>query len=306
MNLEELEGLLASYLRERLVRPATADTYRKVLRRWRADTGISVTAEVTRSAVIDWRNLQLEGRGVRPETFNRNRRHMRALLNHAVSLGVRDDNPFSAVPPARTGTRLKKTVETDLLTASLEILDREDEPLKPAWLWRIIIRAYFYTGVRRRQLVELNWGDIDFSRRIWRIRAETCKTHREWEIPFDEAVVEEVRALRAATECRLGRPPRPGEQVFRVPLFYDRYVGPRLTGEQVGGFFARLSRLVGAQISPHRLRHTMATLLAPNDVKTLQEILGHTNITTTLGYFHPDVDRMRALVGNLPRIGDGR
>jgi site-specific recombinase XerC len=47
----------------------------------------------------------------------------------------------------------------------------------------------------------------------------------------------------------------------------------------------------------------MATLLAAQgDIRTLQELLGHTNISTTMGYVHPDVDRMRSLVSHLPGV----
>jgi site-specific recombinase XerD len=70
-----------------------------------------------------------------------------------------------------------------------------------------------------------------------------------------------------------------------------------MTDEHVRGFFHRLSALLGQCVSAHRLRHRMATHLAGcGDYKTLQEILGHTSITATMGYAIPDVERMRAPV----------
>ncbi len=70
-----------------------------------------------------------------------------------------------------------------------------------------------------------------------------------------------------------------------------------MTFDQLGATFRRLSKATNIRISPHRLRHTMATeLAASKDIRTLQELLGHTNISTTMQYVHPDMDRMRSLL----------
>lgn len=299
-----MAALVEAYLLEHLVRPVTAHTYRQSARRWVEETGITAIEAITREAVIAWRTEILSR--ARPETWNRYRRHLRALVNYAVARGWCSENAFKEVPPARTEYRLKKTVDADVLSRAFALLERCDEQqdkLKPAWFWAMVIRTYYFTGVRRRQFVAMNWHDVDLVHGTLRIRAETSKTHREWTLPLAEPVIRDLEGLYQRTEQRLGRPPSPKEQVFNVTLFYARYFGTRMTDDQLAGFFQRLSAALGAKITPHRLRHTMATLLAAyGDIRTLQEILGHTNVSTTMGYVHPDIERMRSLVSKLPLL----
>lgn len=297
------QDLADAYLREHLVRPATADTYRKAQNRWTEETGIAYVDSITRDDVLEWRTVILAR--ARPETWNKYRRHLRALMNYAVECGWAARNPFKDIPPARTGHRLKKTVDIDLVQRALKVLSAPEEKLKPAWFWTMVVRAFYFTGVRRRQLVELCWGDVDLVNGTWRIRAETSKTHREWFLPLAPEVIEDLERLRERTHERLGGKPSSSHQVYNVTLFYPRYKGTRMHEDHVGGFFHRLSQELGdgVKITPHRLRHTMATLLAgQGDIRTLQELLGHTNISTTMGYVHPDVERMRSLVSHLPAL----
>ena len=70
----------------------------------------------------------------------------------------------------------------------------------------------------------------------------------------------------------------------------------------MGGFFKRLSKQLAGKVSSHRLRHTMATQLAkgPNrDLKALQQVLGHTNLKTTLEYVHPELEQLRSFLNQL-------
>ena len=69
-----------------------------------------------------------------------------------------------------------------------------------------------------------------------------------------------------------------------------------MTVDQVSCAFQRLSTSLQIRISPHRLRHTIATEAAPKDIRALQELLGHTSVLTTMQYIHPDIDRMRSLL----------
>ena len=295
------ETLLELYLAERRPRPATAETYTKAVKRWVAETNLERIGEIDRSDVVHWRNEILDR--ARPETWNKYRRHLRALMNYAVECGWVEDNPFAQVPPARTGNRLKKTVDLRVIEQAMKKLDSDPELLPPSWFWTMVIRALFYTGVRRRQIVELRWGDVNLMEGTWLIRTETSKTRREWILPLAPSVCDDLESLYQRTEERLGHPPPRHHQVYNVTLFHSGYKGRRMNENQVSGAFQRLSKILGEPITPHRLRHTMATLLArQGDLRTLQEVLGHTNVQTTMGYVHPDVERMRSLIGSLPSL----
>lgn len=301
LQFTAMEHLLQSYLFENLVRPATKRTYEQVVKRWIEEMGNTCIEAITRDDVLKWRN-DILGRA-RPETWNKYRRHMRALFNYAITRDWVATNVFSAVPPARTGVRFKKTVDIDLVRKALAYLGGDDEKLRPGWFWAMVVRAIYFTGVRRRQIVELRWGDVDLIAGTWRIRAETSKTHREWLLPLAPQVIEDLTEIYRRTCEQLKGKPGKHYQVYNVTMFYRRYKGPEMREDQLGGFFHRLTVALEEPFTSHRLRHTMATLLAVHgDIRTLQEILGHTNLSTTMGYVHPDVERMRSLVTRLPGL----
>ena len=232
--------------------------------------------------------------------LNMYRRHMRALWNHAIRHHGCTSNPFADTAPARAPKLRKKTVDSvDLQTVLRALRDTGDEGpyVRPTWFWSIVINTFYYSGIRRLQLVGLTWKDIDFDAATIHLRATSSKTHREWFIPIAQPLRPELENLYLLTTERLGRTPRSEEQVFNVTLFNDGFKGKTMTVDQLGATFWRLSKATNIRISPHRLRHTMATeLAASKDIRTLQELLGHTNISTTMQYVHPDMDRMRNLL----------
>ncbi|WP_349432707.1 site-specific integrase [Methylomarinum sp. Ch1-1] len=91
--------------------------------------------------------------------------------------------------------------------------------------------------------------------------------------------------------------------VFRLQLFNDRFSGYSLTKWQIEGFFKKLTKLSGTRISAHRLRHTFATLIAQSgenpDLKSLQYILGHTDIRTTMAYIEPQKKHLEQVLNQL-------
>lgn len=188
------------------------------------------------------------------------------------------------------------------MTATIDLLRNSDKAPKPAWFWLIAFRLLYFTGMRRRQLTSLKWKDIDFKENIIVLRAEGCKTKRDWTIPIPATCLSDLHRLRARTKAVNRGAVKPNDQVFRVQLFYNRYKGEELSPEQMGGFFGRLSKELMGRVSSHRLRHTMATELAKGsnqNLKLLQQILGHTNLSTTLEYVHPDPEQFRGFLNQL-------
>lgn len=237
-----------------------------------------------------------------PTTWNSYRLHMSVVWNFAVRRQWVETNQFAEIRPAPVLKKGKKIVCNDLLTATIDLLKQPEKAPKPAWFWLIALKFLYFTGMRRRQLTSLRWGDIDFEKKFILLTAEGCKTRREWTIPIPAACTDDLERLRERTEARTGRTIELNDQAFRVQLFNSRYKGKELTPDQIGGFFRRLSNILNGRISSHRLRHTMATELAkgPNrDLKALQQVLGHTNLSTTLEYVHPEPEQLRRFLDQL-------
>lgn len=296
-----IDELLKAYLAERLLRPATAKHCRLVVRLFKRDTGIADLHQVQKMDLLRWRTQVLERSSA--ATWNNYLRHLRALGNYGWEEELLERNPFAAVKLVPTYHKPKKTVALDTLRQANAYLAQSDEPLKPAWFWRIVLQTLYTTGMRRRQLVTIRWSDIDFQAERLLLRAEGSKTRRAWHIALLPETLDGLRDLRRRTVAVIGNSELGDHQAFNVTLFYARYTGEEMTEEQLSGFFRRLAAGIGQRISTHRLRHTFASQLAPSgDLKTLQDLLGHTNIRTTLEYVEPDLEQMRALLKRLPQV----
>jgi integrase len=312
-----MRDLLDQYLRDNLLRPASIRAYRNVTLQLikdraapRDDLGL---AEVTHDLLIAWRAQILER--ARPTTWNYYRRHLRALLNHALTKDWLAESPLRQVKSAPVGAPERRAVPQESLTRLLaELNDDYGQPysmgntLYPRWFWRIVVLTLYYTGMRRRQLVSLRWRDIDFDKAEILLRYEGSKTRRQWEIPISEGLMPELLKLRERT-CKhrglVDSTKLVDDQVFNVTLFYKRYRGTRMTSDQLTGFFRRLGEISTVPVSAHRMRHTVATELTRGDrpdVQAVAALLGHTDIRTTLRYVHTDTAQMRRLLTGLPAL----
>jgi integrase len=264
-----------------------------------------VVDEVTEEHVARLKVVTLKEKRNSPVTWNTDRRHLIALFNLAVRLRWIQLNPVTLVGPAPVMQRKAKAIDRDSFAAYIDFLKaarkvgrygREVEALPPQWFWLALLETLYCTGMRISQLVGLNWADVDIANRKITLRAETSKTRREWDVPISSRLEPHLRLLLGETTTSRRRAPMPWEQVFCLPLFsawQANFVGGRMKRDNVVNFFRRLVAAVPASmptLSAHRVRHTTATMLANNpkikNLKVVQQLLGHTSITTTLGYVH--------------------
>jgi integrase len=284
--------LVERYCREIVLRPASQEAYITVGRIFQRDTGIVSLSRVTRDVVIEWRHAVLDRTSI--VTWNSYLGWMRNLFNLAVRRGWLAESPFREVRAIRAPTK-RKTVPKNLLGEALDRLQSDPAPIRPGWFWAAAFKLLFYTGMRRRQLTTLRWWHIDFENGTILLVVEGSKTKLEWTIPIPLACLDDLLELRRRSEksCTTNLAMA---QVFRVQLFDENYAGSELTPSQVSGAFSRLSEQLSGRISPHRLRHTMATELAQGrnpDLRSLQYILGHQSIATTMGYVQPEIVQVR-------------
>ena len=152
-----------------------------------------------------------------------------------------------------------------------------------------------HTGIRRKQLVGLKWSDIDLENRVLRLRADSSKTKREYNIPLSLELTKELLVFINKTKFIVNYQ-KPDNQVFNITLFNARYKANNMNEEHIAKFFTKLSKIANFKVSAHRFRHSLATKLANNgktSIKTVQNLLGHSSVHTTLGYVHPSMDNMR-------------
>lgn len=286
------EELCEEYLRVSALRPRTEVSYRNVVGAFVNDTQAKDLDEVTLELVISWRDDVLSR--ATETTWHTYQRTLRALWNYAIDQKYVKENPFRKVRSPRRGAKVKKTLSSSTVLNAIQHLEQcnGSDKFKPAWFWLTVFKTLIHTGMRTQQLVSMRWRDINFDEGTILLSYVGSKSRREWLIPIPRRIDDDLHNLAVVSRKYSHKTMKQlrNEQVFRIQLFNDAYAGTEMTSSQVFGFFRRLSQDLNVKISPHRLRHTFATILAtqPNvDLRTLQYLLGHTDIRVTMGYVHP-------------------
>lgn len=152
-----------------------------------------------------------------------------------------------------------------------------------------ILTTLAFTGCRLSEIVGLNVGDLSLTQKSIRVMG---KGRKERMIPLNALVLAELNEyldVRGVSEDDA--------------LFLNRY-GKRLSGRSIENLVRKYVLEAGIfknKISPHKLRHTFATLLHTRDVDILeiQALLGHASVTSTQIYTHTSNSRLRAAVNKL-------
>jgi integrase/recombinase XerC len=190
-----------------------------------------------------------------------------------------------------TSPRVDRTLPTVLsVDAARELVDHAMEDAKDgspaavrAWAAAELLYA---TGVRVGELVGVDVDDVDRRERTVRVLG---KGGKERVVPFG------VPASHAVDRWLAVRPGLVTERSGPALLLGDR--GGRWDQRQVRAAVHRLAALAGVpDIAPHALRHTAAThlLSGGSDLRTVQEVLGHSSLATTQRYTHVTAERLRS------------
>ncbi len=158
-----------------------------------------------------------------------------------------------------------------------------------------------FTGVRLRELVGLNLRSVDFESRTIRVLGKGAK---ERLIPMNDLVVRALEEWLAVRPLSLTAPDP--DRHDAEALFLNRF-GRRLSSrgvEKMVSKYVAASGISKDKVSPHKLRHTFATLLHLNgvDILEIQALLGHSTITSTQIYTHVNTSRLKSAVDKIQDI----
>ena len=203
-----------------------------------------------------------------PATISRKLAAVRAFLRHALGPARVPDAPLAP----RRGRRLPDAPRPAEVERTLAALDGEGPaPLRN----RALVELVYSAGLRSAEAVGLDLGDVDFEQELVHVRSG--KGGKDRVVPLGEEAAHWL--------ARYLRESRPALARGANDALFLSVRGRRLDT-------STLRRLVP---HPHRLRHAFATHLLEGgaDLRTIQELLGHSSLTTTQVYSHVDARRLR-------------
>ncbi|MBA7607041.1 Tyrosine recombinase XerD [subsurface metagenome] len=229
--------------------------------------------------------LNLKERNYAATTAARKVAAARSFFNFMVAEGNMKDNPSHNVGSPKVGRSLPKPISFSQVLRLLEQPTKLSTP--EAKRDRAMLELLYASGMRVSELVSLNVSDIDIEGGYVRCFG---KGHKERLIPIHE------RAASAVEEYVKEFRPRLTRNDTERALFLNRR-GERLTRQglwQILKGYAKSAEL-DKEITPHTLRHSFAThmLSGGADLRSVQELLGHANISTTQVYTHLTTEHIR-------------
>jgi integrase/recombinase XerC len=229
---------------------------------------------------------------------------LRTFVRYLRREGYIEHDPTGlTVAPRREQTLPVHLTEQEMV----QLLEQPDASQPLGRRDRAILELFYASGLRLSELESLDIDSVDLSARMLRVMG---KGRKERMLPFNKAAEQAIRTWlrdRAEVERRAQRadcPPnratkyserggrvvaRHARSAERAPLFVN-YRGTRLSGRSIDRLLRRYVAQFSTQIgiSPHALRHSFATHLLQRgaDLRTIQELLGHSRISTTQRYTH--------------------
>ena len=232
----------------------------------------------------------LSRRKLAPSTSARRLSAVRQFYHFLLSEGLCEEDPSTAVDSPRRGRILPKTLSEDEVS---RLLDRDRFSDKPEGIrLRALLELLYATGMRVSELVSLPLAATRQDPEFLLIRG---KGDKERIVPLTPDARESVQSYESVRQRVFAR----GQQ--SPWLFPSRGPQRHLTRQRFGQLLkahARVCELEAERISPHVLRHAFASHLLANgaDLRALQQMLGHADISTTQIYTHVLDERMRQLV----------
>ncbi len=243
--------------------------------------------------------VALQDAACEPVTTRRKLSALRGFYRFLQREDCVEHNPFADIRGSRVTRRLPPTIcsadVAKLLSAPIASLRSNSGESPPAaglsyaaWRDAAVLETLYSTGARLSEIAGMRWRDVDLRRGVLRVRG---KGRKERLCVLGRPAVNAIEKSVEWAECLW--PDGAGDD---MPVFRNLR-GGALSGRSIERIAKRWQIAAGlsAKISPHTLRHAFATHLleAGADLRSVQELLGHSSLSTTQIYTHVTVERLK-------------
>lgn len=236
-------------------------------------TGIILAKKVTENSLNRYL-FDMEQHGKKPSTISRNIASMKAFFHYLQINGTVAQNPAQTIK----APHIEKKIPAILSQEETMCLLEQPSGITPKELRdKAMLELLYATGMRVSELISLKVTDVDLDREVL-----LCQdTHKERQIPFGsvakDAIVKYVESGRIqlikGSDCAIlftncSGQPMSRQGFWKIVKYYGKKAG------------------ITSEITPHTLRHSFAAHLVGNgaDLRSVQEMMGHSDITTTQVY----------------------
>lgn len=279
---EWIERFRQHLLTERRLSPHTVDNYSRDL--------AALHGWCAKRQIVAWRTLdsqhvrtfaaQSHAGGLAPRSVQRRLSAVRTFFNYLVREGERGGNAAQDIRAPKAARRLPHTIDADLMTRLLEFTPANPLEVRD----KAMMELLYSSGLRLSELTGLGLHDVDLADRTARV---TGKGAKQRIAPVGRHAIEALRAwLRERAALA---------KVDETALFVGqngRRIGQRAVQLRIAAHARRQG--VALKVHPHLFRHSFATHLleSSRDLRGVQELLGHANISTTQIYTHLDFQHL--------------
>ncbi len=225
----------------------------------------------------------LRSRNYSRTTIVRKLASLRSFFKFLNQEAVLESNPFEIL---RTPKQTKKLPHFLSINDIDTLLKTPDESEIFGLRDRAILETLYSTGIRVSELVGLNEDDVDFYGEMVKVQG---KGKKERLVPIGSYAIKALKEYINSKKKKKGL----GKN---VPLFLNKY-GDRLSSRSVARSLDKYLKLTGINLttSPHTFRHSFATHMLDKgaNLRAVQELLGHSNLSTTQIYTHVTTERLK-------------
>lgn len=264
----------------------TLESYSRDLKQYQEflEKGGSETLVSASQSTIVAYLMYLRKQGKATATIARRLAALKAFYHFLIKENVVDRDPTDALASPKLERKLPKVLtveEVDLLLAQPDT--KSPHGLRD----KAMLELLYATGIRVSELTSLNIGDVDLQEAVVRCRGKGSK---ERLVPMGTMAVNALSAYISQGRPKIIQDPK------EKALFVNHH-GSRLTRQGFWKIVKKYAAQAGIrkEITPHTLRHSFATHLLENgaDLRAVQEMLGHADISTTQIYTHITKSRLK-------------
>lgn len=284
-TMEQSATQFIDYLRDvRQLSPHTLSNYQRdlqSLQRYCEEHSKRSAEQLVEADIRTWVS-QLHRRGLAGSSIQRSLSAVRSFFNYLGREQGRPRNPAASVQAPRQPRKLPKTLDADQVNKYLSF----DEDSIIARRDRAITELFYSSGLRLAELVAVDINDIDQHSKLLTVTGKGNKTRT---VPVGSM------ALQAIERWLEVRPDSAADEDSAVALFTSSR-GQRISVRNIQARLKVQGRKSGMHqnVHPHMLRHSFAShmLESSGDLRAVQELLGHANISTTQVYTHLDFQHL--------------